>query len=136
MQVSNNFVAAAEITAAAIFLARTGSTKEEIKAYIEENFQYDLNRTCDEIRPSYYHVETCQQTVPEAIIAFLEGNSFEDVIRNAVSLGGDCDTLTCIAGSIAEGYYGVPEDLKKECRRRLDKEMLKVLDEIEDYKKH
>lgn len=126
----------AEAVAAAIFLARTGSTKEEIKAYIEENFQYDLNRTCDEIRPSYYHVETCQQTVPEAIIAFLEGNSFEDVIRNAVSLGGDCDTLTCIAGSIAEGYYGVPEDLKKECRRRLDKEMLKVLDEIEDYKKH
>lgn len=109
----------AEATASAIFLARSGSTKAEIKAYVEAQFGYDLSRTCDEIRPSYHHVESCQETVPEAITAFLEGDSFEDVIRTAVSLGGDCDTLTCIAGSIAEGLYGVPEKLKHECRRRL-----------------
>ena len=121
----------AEATAAAIFLGRTGHSKAEIKAYIEEEFHYDLNRTCDEIRPSYYHVESCQETVPEAITAFLEGDSFEDVIRTAVSLGGDCDTLTCIAGSIAEGFYGVPEDLKENCRQRLDPALLEVLDRFD-----
>ena len=117
----------AEATAAAIFMARTGSTKAEIKAYIEENFHYDLSRTCDEIRPGYSHVESCQETVPEAITAFLEGQSFEDVIRTAVSLGGDCDTLTCIAGSIAEAFYGVPEVLKEACRARLTEDLLVVL---------
>ena len=117
----------AEATAAAIFLARTGSTKAEIKAYMEEAFHYDLSRTCDEIRPGYHHVETCQETVPEAITAFLEGTDFEDVIRTAVSLGGDCDTLTCIAGSIAEGFYGVPEELKKQCFNRLPKVLTDVL---------
>ena len=117
----------AEATAAAIFLARTGSSKAEIKTYIEENFAYDLSRTCDEIRPGYHHVESCQETVPEAITAFLEGESFEDVIRTAVSLGGDCDTLTCIAGAIAEGFYGVPDDLKQECRNRLPEELRVIL---------
>lgn len=123
----------AEATASAIYLARTGSTKAEIKAYIEENFGYDLSRTCDEIRPGYYHKESCQETVPEAITAFLEGESFEDVIRTAVSLGGDCDTLTCIAGSIAEGFYGVPEELKEECRNRLRKELRVVLDQFDRF---
>lgn len=117
----------AEAVASAIFLARTGSTKAEIKAYIEDNFHYDLSRTCDEIRPAYHHVETCQETVPEAITAFLEGNSFEDVIRTAVSLGGDCDTLTCIAGSMAEAFYGVPEELKQESRTRLPDQLCEVL---------
>ena len=117
----------AEATASAIFLARTGSTREQIKAYMEDAFGYDLSRTCDEIRPTYHHVESCQETVPEAIIAFLEGESFEDVIRTAVSLGGDCDTLTCIAGSIAEGFYGVPENLKQQCRNRLPEPLLEVL---------
>ena len=117
----------AEATAAAIFLARTGSTKEEIRAYIEDNFRYDLSRTCDEIRPGYFHVESCQETVPEAVTAFLEGESFEDVIRTAVSLGGDCDTLTCIAGSMAEAFYGVPEELKEQCRQRLPENLLDVL---------
>ena len=121
----------AQATAAAIFLARTGSTKPEIRACVEENFQYDLSRTCDEIRPGYFHVASCQQTVPEAITAFLEGTSFEDVIRTAVSLGGDCDTLTCIAGSMAEAFYGVPEDLKKECRSRLPEDLLEVLGRFE-----
>ena len=117
----------AEAVASAIFLARTGSTKAEIRTYIEENFRYDLSRTCDEIRPYYYHVESCQETVPEAITAFLEGNDFEDVIRTAVSLGGDCDTLTCIAGSIAEAFYGVPDELKAACRKRLPEHLLNVL---------
>lgn len=121
----------AEAIASAIFLARTGSTKATIKAYIEGQFCYDLSRTCDEIRPSYHHVESCQETVPEAITAFLEGESFEDVIRTAVSLGGDCDTLTCIAGAIAEGFYGVPEKLKQECRNRLPQQLLEVLQQFD-----
>ena len=124
----------AEATASAIFQARTGKSKAEIKAYVEETFGYDLSRTCDEIRPNYHHVESCQETVPEAIIAFLEGESFEDVIRTAVSLGGDCDTLTCIAGSIAEGFYGVPEELKRECRSRLPKQLLEVLLRFDEFK--
>lgn len=123
----------AEATATAIFLARTGSTKAEIKAYIENVFGYDLSRTCDEIRPGYHHVESCQETVPEAITAFLEGESFEDVIRTAVSLGGDCDTLTCISGAIAEGFYGVPEELKQECRNRLPEQLWKVLQCFDEY---
>lgn len=123
----------AEATAAAIFLARTGSSKAAIKAYIEENFGYNLSRTCEEIRPVYHHVESCQETVPEAITAFLEGESFEDVIRTAVSLGGDCDTLTCIAGSIAEGFYGVPDELKQECRNRLPQQLLEVLQKFDSF---
>ena len=117
----------AEATASAIFLARTGGSKEEIKDYIISEFGYDLNRTCDEIRPDYHHVESCQETVPEAITAFMEGKDFEDVIRTAVSLGGDCDTLTCVAGSIAEAYYGVKKELKKECESRLTEDLTGVL---------
>ena len=135
-EVSHNHpegIKGAEATASAIFLARTGRSKAEIKAYIENEFGYDLSRTCDEIRPNYHHVETCQETVPEAITAFLEGESFEDVIRTAVSLGGDCDTLTCIAGSIAEGFYGVPEELKQECRKRLPDELIEVLSRFDGY---
>ena len=121
----------AEATAAAIFLGRTGHSKAEIRTYIKSQFGYDLSRSCDEIRPGYRHVESCQETVPEAITAFLEGESFEDVIRTAVSLGGDCDTLTCIAGSIAEGFYGVPEDLKHECYDRLFDDLREVLSRFE-----
>ena len=117
----------AESTAAAIFLARTGKSKAEIRAYIETEFGYDLSRTCDEIRPDYYHVESCMETVPEAITAFLEGVSFVDVIRTAVSLGGDCDTLTAIAGSIAEGFYGIPDVLKRESFRRVTDEIADVM---------
>lgn len=122
----------AEATASAIFLARTGCTKAEIRDHIQQNFHYCLARTCDEIRPTYCHVESCQETVPEAITAFLEGESFEDVIRTAVSLGGDCDTLTAIAGSIAEGFYGVPEDLKQQCRERLPQDLLEILNRFEE----
>lgn len=118
----------AEATASAIFMARNGDSKEEIKKYIIQEFAYDLSRTCDEIRPGYHHVESCQETVPEALTAFLEGTDFEDVIRTAVSLGGDCDTLTCIAVEIAEAFYGLPENMKIECRKRLPEDMLEVLD--------
>ena len=125
----------AQATAAAIFLARTGHSKAEIKQYIEESFGYDLSRTCDEIRPAYRHVESCQETVPEAITAFLEGAGFEDVIRTAVSLGGDCDTLTAIAGSMAEGFYGVPEELVNECLNRLPDDLRKIVERFQKARK-
>ena len=117
----------AQAAAACIFLARTGHSKEEIRDYAVRRFGYDLSRTCDEIRPGYHHVESCQETVPEAITAFLEGESFEDVIRTAVSLGGDCDTLTCIAGGIAQAYFGMPERIRKEVLARMDEPMKEVL---------
>ena len=123
----------AVVTAVCIFLARNGAGKDEIRDYATKK-GYDLTRTCDEIRPTYHHVESCQETVPEAITAFLEGNDFEDVIRTAISLGGDCDTLTCIAGSIAEAFYGVPEEMKAECRKRLSDDLLKVLDQFMDLR--
>lgn len=126
----------AEATSGAIFLARTGRSKGEIRDYIVQEFGYDLSRTCDQIRPSYYHNESCQKTAPEAITAFLEGTDFEDVIRTAVSLGGDCDTLTCIAGSIAEAFYGVPAILKAECKRRLPEDMAYILGRFDISRKH
>ncbi len=122
----------AEATASAVYMARNGSSKEEIKEYIVREFQYDLSRTCDEIRPGYYHIESCQGTVPEAITAFMEGEDFEDVIRTAVSLGGDCDTLTAIAGSIAEAYYGVPELIRTAAIRRLPDEFVAVVNRFEE----
>ena len=125
----------AEAVAAVIFLARTGKSKAEIRDYVCAQFGYDLSRTCDEIRPGYRHVETCQETVPEAVTAFLEGTDFEDVIRTAVSLGGDCDTLTCIAGSMAEAFYGVPETLKGACFARLSEELRKILGRFELFRK-
>ena len=121
----------AEATAVAIYMSRSGRSKDEIKSYIIREFGYDLSRTCDEIRPTYHHVESCQKTVPEAIMAFLEGTDFEDVIRTAVSLGGDCDTLTCIAGGMAEAFYGIPDFIKAECSKRLPADMIMVLDRFE-----
>ena len=123
----------AEATASVIWMARNGKSKAEIRQYVEQEF-YPLKKTCDQIRPTYHFDVSCQGTVPQAITAFLEGNSFEDVIRTAVSLGGDCDTLTCIAGGMAEAMYGpVPEYLKDECRRRLEPDMVKVLDRLYGY---
>ena len=121
----------AECTASVIFLARTGASKEEIKDYIIKEFGYDLSKTCDEIRPDYKFDVSCQGTMPPAIQAFLEGENFEDVIRTAVSLAGDCDTLTCIAGSMAEAFYGVPDELKEECKKRLTDEMVEVVERFE-----
>ena len=102
----------AQAVAAAIYLARTGRTKEEIKHYIQTSFGYDLNHTCCQIRSDYQFNETCQHTVPEAIIAFLESTGYENAIRLAVSLGGDSDTLACITGGIAEAFYGLPNEIK------------------------
>lgn len=95
----------AQATAAAIFMARTGSTKEDIRKYISENFDYDLNRTCDEIRPTYGFDGSCQGTVPESIIAFLDSKDYEDALKLCISLGGDADTMGAIAGAIAGAYY-------------------------------
>ena len=118
----------AEATAAAIFLARNGKEKEEIQQYIEQEFDYDLHKTLDEIRPDHHMDVSCQGTVPEALRAFLEAKDFEDTIRNAVSLGGDTDTLAAIAGSVAEAFYGVPEELKRECQKRIPEEMYDIIE--------
>ena len=102
----------AQAAAAAVYLARTTRDKPLIRGEITRRFGYDLDRTVAAIRPTYRFDETCQGTVPEAIIAFLDGSDFEDTVRNAVSLGGDADTLACNAGGIAHAYYGaVPEAL-------------------------
>jgi ADP-ribosylglycohydrolase len=124
----------AACVAAVIWMARNGKTKDEIRMFVTDAFGYDLSLTCDEIRPGYRFDVSCQGTVPVAITAFLEGKDFEDVIRTAVSLGGDCDTLTCIAGGMAEAMYGVPEELKEECRKRLEPDMVKVLDRFGEYR--
>ena len=101
----------AQATASAVFMARNGASKEEIKEYISEKFEYDLDRTIEQIRPSYKFEVSCQKSVPEAIIAFLDSTDYETAIRLAISLGGDADTQACIAGGIAEAFYGIPDDL-------------------------
>jgi len=116
----------AKATAACIFLARSGKSKDEIKSYIESKYGYNLNRSLNEVRENYYFNETCQETVPEAIIAFLESTDFEDAIRNAISLGGDSDTLAAICGSIAEGAYGIPKEIRDNGLSKLDKPLLEV----------
>jgi len=118
----------AEAVVAAIFMARCGFTKSEIRDKIVKNY-YPLNFTIDEIRDTYEFNETCQETVPQAIEAFLESTSFEDAIRTAVSLGGDSDTLAAITGSIAEAYYGVPEAIRDKALEYLDEELLKIYEE-------
>lgn len=118
----------AQAIAACIFMARTGKNKEEIKNYIENTFGYNLNRTCDDIRPTYQFDVTCQGSVPESIIAFLESTDFENAVRLAVSLGGDADTMGAITGGIAEAYYGgVPEHISKEVLKRLPNEFIDVM---------
>lgn len=118
----------AQATAAAIFLARTGSNKEEIKNFIETQFQYDLSPSLDTIRPLYTFDVTCQGSVPQAIIAFLESENFEDAVRKAVSLGGDSDTQACIAGSIAHAFYGkLPDIISAEVHSRLEVPLRQIL---------
>jgi ADP-ribosylglycohydrolase len=119
----------AQAVALAIFRARTGASKDDIRREITERFGYDLSLTLDEIRPAYRFDETCQKTVPPAIIAFLESNDFEDAVRKSISLGGDADTLAAITGSIAEAFYGgVPEDLLEEVRKRVPDELWEVIE--------
>ena len=119
----------AEATASCIFLARNGASKEAIKKYVEDEFGYDLDRTLDSIRPTYHHVESCQETVPEAIIAFLEAEDFEDAIRNAISIGGDSDTIAAITGGMAASYYGIPNDIYTTGLLYLDDYLKKIYNE-------
>jgi len=119
----------AQAVASAVYLARTGSAKEEIKSFIEHNFGYDLDEPIDEIRKYYTHDVTCPGSVPQAIRAFLESDDFEDAVRKAISIGGDSDTIACIAGSIAHAYYGIlPEQIKKLVWDLLDDHLKQVID--------
>jgi len=134
-EVSHNHpegIKGARAIASCIFLARQGESKEDIGRFVETEFRYDLDRTLDDIRPSYRFDETCQGSVPEAIIAFLESTDYEDAVRKAVSLGGDADTLACMTGGIAQAYYKViPDNIITEARRRLPDDLLAVVDEFE-----
>jgi len=127
----------AQATAASIFLARTGNSKEAIKEYIELNFGYDLNLEIEELRSTYSFDESCQGTVPQAIYTFLISDSFEDSIRKAIYIGGDSDTLACINGSIAEAFCGgISKDITKEIYARLDDKLLGVLNNfLQKYNK-
>jgi ADP-ribosylglycohydrolase len=119
----------AQAAALAVFLARTEWDKDLIRTEITNRFGYDLNRTVDDIRPSYCFDESCQRTVPEAIIAFLDSVSYEDAIRNAVSLGGDSDTLACITGGIAEAYYGpVPAVIAEQVKEILPADLWGIVE--------
>jgi ADP-ribosylglycohydrolase len=131
-EVSHNHpegIKGAQATALAVFLARTGAAKEQIKSEITRRFGYDLSRPLDEIRPLYSFDISCQGTVPEAITAFLESKDYEDAVRKAVSLGGDSDTLACITGGIAHAFYKeIPQEIIVEVRERLPEEFLSVID--------
>lgn len=121
----------AQAVAAAIRMARGGSSKTEMSSFVSETFGYDLSRSVDEVRENYAFNESCQRTVPEAIIAFLGSDDFEHAIRNAISLGGDADTVGCITGAIAHAYYGaVPPAFVNEAETRLPDEFLKIMDEF------
>ncbi len=121
----------AQATALAVFLARTGRDKEFIRSRIIDQFDYDLNRTVEDIRPIYYFDISCQGTVPEALVAFLDSESYEDAVRNAVSLGGDSDTLACITGGIAEAFYGdIPGDVLAKVKELLTPDLWAVTEEF------
>jgi len=121
----------AQAAATAIFMARTGNTKDEIKKFIMDTFGYNLNRKIDDIRPYYEFDVSCQGSVPEAIIAFLESTDFENAIRLAISIGGDSDTIACITGGIAEAFYNeVPKNIIKNVLSILPEEMIKIIEEF------
>jgi ADP-ribosylglycohydrolase len=126
-------VRGAQATAAAVFLARSGRTKADIKAHVEREFGYDLSQRLDDIRERYEFDVSCQGSVPQSIIAFLEADSYEDAVRNAISLGGDADTMGCIAGAIAEAFFGgVPDEIKWRALGTLDKRLREVVNEFYD----
>ncbi|MBT8490145.1 MAG: ADP-ribosylglycohydrolase family protein [Deltaproteobacteria bacterium] len=119
----------AQATALAIFLARQGMDKKDIRKETERRFSYDLSRTLDEIRPSYYFDVSCQGSVPESIIAFLESEDYEDAVRKVISLGGDSDTMASIAGGIAQAFYkDIPDHIIVQVRKRLPEEFLLIID--------
>lgn len=123
----------AQATALAVFMARSGKSKATIKQEISDRFGYNLDRALDDIRPHYSFDISCQGSVPEAIIAFWEGKDFEDAIRKAISLGGDSDTLACIAGGIAQAYYqNIPREIVSDVRKRLPQEFLLIIDEFSE----
>ena len=117
----------AAATASAVYLARTGSGVDQIREYVTSTFGYDLSRSVDDIRPGYVFNETCQRSVPEALTCALEATSFEDAIRNAISIGGDSDTIAAIAGGIAEAMFGIPDDIANEVWTKLPLDMRQVL---------
>jgi ADP-ribosylglycohydrolase len=121
----------AEAVAVAIYFAKTGSSIEFIKSYIQKLY-YPMNFTIDEIRPNYCFNESCQGSVPQALEAFFEAKDFEDAIRNAVSIGGDSDTLAAITGGIAEAYFGIPNNLRDKAKAYLDDKLLHILNKFED----
>lgn len=121
----------AQATALSIFMARHGVSKEEIRSTIAQKFSYDLDFTCDSIRDTYDWGATCQDTVPQAIVAFIDGYDFEDAIRNAISIGGDSDTLACITGSIAEAFFGIPKVIRQQAWVYLDTNMQDIITEFE-----
>ena len=121
----------AQATAAAVFLARTGSGKDAIRAHIERSFGYDLAGPLDDLRPHFVFDVSCQGTVPPALLAFLESTSYEHAVRLAVSLGGDTDTLAAIAGAVAGAFYGVPDPIRVEALSRLDDRLRGVVAEFE-----
>ena len=122
----------AQATALCILMARKGYDKDAIRKEIEEEFGYDLHFTCDGIRDTYTWGGTCQDSVPQAIVAFLDGNDFEDCIRNAISIGGDSDTIGCITGSIAEAFYGIPQELRDKAMTYLPDAFKTIIKEFED----
>ncbi len=127
----------AQATATAIFMARQGVSKTEIRDYVEQTFQYDLHRTIDEMRPRYGFTEICQTSVPESIICYLESNTWEETIRKAISMGGDADTMACIAGGIAAATpdMEVPADIAERCYWILDPLLRIVLDQFDELSK-
>ena len=123
-------------TSDAVYLARTGAEKEDIKSHIESKYHYDLSRRIDDIRPDYGFEVSCKHSVPESIICFLEAKDYEDTVRNAVSLGGDADTQAAIAGGIASAYWDVPAKITARTLKRLDNNLLEVyLEFMETYEK-
>lgn len=122
----------AQATALSILLARQGTSKDDIRKIISKEFDYDLDFTCDGIRDTYTWGGTCQDTVPQAIVAFLDGTDFEDSIRNAISIGGDSDTLGCITGSIAEAFYGIPKDIYNKALEYLTPHFKNVVSEFDE----
>lgn len=126
-------VKGAQAIAASVFLCKEGKAKQEIKEYVEKTFYYNLNRTTSEIRPFYRFDVSCQGSVPEAIIAFLEGNSFEEVIRLAISIGGDSDTIGCMAGAIAACMYPIPNDISEKCDTILTNDLRETKDQFIDF---
>lgn len=120
--------------AGAVFLARTGHGKDEIREYVTSKYGYDLSRTIDQIRPEYVFSSSCQNSVPEAITAFLEGENFEEVIRLAVSLGGDSDTIAAIAGSIAEPFFGIPTLMQVEAFEKLNHYLKYIVQKWEQWR--